>query len=137
MNLQKPLLAYLTYPLSNNPKGNGNAVERLAIEIMGKNPNLTVIYAHKSTQFSEKVGEFRSIYGDIQLIKKADLLIMGRPLNYEESSGSVWEYEIAKFFRKPTVTSDYLLGKSESPELWDGQDRRTNKLEKFLEGRLK
>lgn len=133
INLNKPLLAYLTFPLTSDPKRNGSSVEKLAIEIMKRNPNITVVFAHKATQFSDKIGEYRSILGDIQIIKNCDLLIEGKPLNYNESSGSVWEYEIAKFFKKPTATSDFLLGLSSSPKTWKRQGR-TEKLNKLLEG---
>jgi len=66
----------------------------------------------------EKAETHRSILADIAIIKKVDLVIIGKPLNYRESAGCVWEWEISRLFQKEWVTSDYLLGKSPEPHLW-------------------
>ena len=118
MNHKKPLLAYMTYPLTNDPEGNRKKAEALALSIMVLYPTLTILLAHNSTQYLEKAETHRSILADIAIIKKVDLVILGRPLNYSESSGCVWEYEISRFFEKEWVTADYLLGKSPERHFW-------------------
>lgn len=119
INPHKPLLAYLTYPLTNpNPKTNTKKAMALALSIMAIYPTMTIIIAHNSTQYMEKLEPYRSCLGDITIIKNCDLVILGRPLKYTESCGSVWEYRIAQSFNKPIVTSDYLLGLSPEPHLW-------------------
>ena len=113
----KPLLAYMTYPLTKG-KNNGKKALTLALAIMAIYPNLHILVAHNTTQVAEQLEKYRSIRFDIAIIEHADLLILGKPLNYAESSGSVWEYEIARHFKKPCVTSDFLLGKAPKPNLW-------------------
>lgn len=45
LNLQKPLLAYMTYPLSSNPKKNGKKALALALALMALYSNLHIIIA--------------------------------------------------------------------------------------------
>lgn len=128
---KRATLAYMSFTISN---GHSNIKEEtldLACEIMKRHPLLTVLVAITSTSHTDKVGEYRSIQSDIILIEKADIFILGKPLNYSESSGSVWEYFIAKHLRKPTYTSDFLLGKSLLPNSWQIQSRE-DKLKKLL-----
>lgn len=133
IDLTKSLLCYMTFSLSNDPSGNGRAAEELALKIMKRHPNLTVLIAHNSTQWMEKAEKYRSMFADICIIAAADLLILGKPLDYGDSCGSCWEFQIAKFHQKPIITSDFLIGFSPAPHLWR-EDRRAKKLEKYLAG---
>lgn len=109
----------MCYPLSRNYKENKKKALALALSIMALNPNIFILLAHNSTQYSEQIEKYRSVAFDIEIIKRVDMFIIGKPLDYEESSGSVWEYELAKHFRKQIVTSDYLLGYAPKPHLWN------------------
>lgn len=124
MNLHKPLLAYMTYPLSSDPRGNTKKAIALSLAIMAIFPTMTILLAHNSTQYTEEIEPHRSILADIQIIKNCDLVILGKPLDYSESSGCVWEYRLAQFFQKPIVTSDYLLGYSPDPLTWRPKNAR-------------
>jgi hypothetical protein len=116
---KKPILAYMTYPLSNgNFEKNRIKAEKLANQIMQKNPNIFVLLAHNATHFSDRVERYKPIEFDIAIIGKIDMLILGKNLDYNESSGSCWEYCLAKTLGKKTVTSDYLLGNSKEPMEW-------------------
>ena len=113
------MLAYMSFPLSNGSfEVNRKRAEKLAVQIMRLNPNLHVLLAHNSTNFSDAVSKFKSIGFDIAIIQKVDMFIIGKPLDYCESCGSVWEYFIAKSLNKKIVTSDYLLGKTNKPDKW-------------------
>ena len=117
--LNKPILAYMCYPLSNRFRQNKKEAEELALAIMDKNPNIYVLLAHNSTHYSDFNGrKFCSIEFDLAIIRKIDLFIIGKPLNYCESCGSVWEFCFAKSLGKKIVTSDFLLGKTPEPHLW-------------------
>ncbi len=129
---KKPTLAYMSYVISNGSANIREETLKLANEIMKLHKNLTVLIAITSTNHADKVGKYRSIASDITLISRCDVFIMGKPLNYSESSGSVWEYFIARHFKKPCFTSDYLLGKSPNPESWRTQTRQ-EKLKQLLD----
>ena len=110
----------MTYKLTKGGfEENKAEAEKLALAIMKKHPDYYILLAHNSTHYVDKNGfQFKSIEFDISIIHSVDLVIIGSPLNYSESSGSVWEWAIAKTLNKEIVTSDFLLGKSKEPHLW-------------------
>jgi hypothetical protein len=128
---KRPTLAYMSYTISNGHSNIRGETLDLANQLMLKHPNLTVLVAITATSHTDKIQEYRSIASDITLIEKSDIFIMGKPLNYAESSGSVWEYFFARHLGKPCFTSDYLLGKSANPSTWRTQTRE-EKLKQLL-----
>lgn len=107
--LKRPTLAYCTFPLTSDPEANSIKAQRLALKLMEKYPNLCVIIAHSTTQPSESISKYRSIFFDITIISRCDLFIIGKKVPYKDSCGSVWEHQIAKFFGVPIVTAYTLL----------------------------
>lgn len=113
-------LCYMTFKLTKGGfEENKVEAEKLALAIMKRHPDHYVLLAHNSTHFADRNGfKFKSIEFDIAIIYAVDMVIIGKPLDYKESSGSVWEWAIAKTLDKEIVTSDYLLGKVPKPHLW-------------------
>lgn len=108
-------LAYMTYPLSSNYRKNRKEALDLSLKIMEKNPDLFIIIAHTTTQTSEKVEKYRSLMFDLAIIQKSDMVILGKPLDYNESAGCCWEYGYARILKKPIFTAHYLLGLTPKP----------------------
>lgn len=117
--VKQSVLAYLTYPLSNGSfKGNKIEAERLAVQIQQEHPEIYIIIPYFSTQYCDRVENYRSIEMDIKIIEKCDLVILGKEPDYAESAGCVWEYMLSKVIGKKVVTSDYLLGYTKKPLGW-------------------
>lgn len=110
--MTKQILAYLAFPLSKGSfRSNKSRVEKLALKIMAKNPEIYVVTAHHCTNYADKNGDkYRSIAFDLKIIEKSDLFILGsNTLDYKASSGCVWEYFFAKWLNKPIKTAEDLL----------------------------
>ena len=102
-NEGRPVLAYLCYPYSKDPKGNTLKVRKLACRIMEKHPNMFIIVPHTAVDMT-LFGEFHErpkIHStkdhedaercEYVILSKIDLFIIGT--SYAEmSSGMTWEH---------------------------------------------
>lgn len=110
IKFEKPTLGYLCYPLSSNFEKNRKQALKLAKKLCKRHPKLVLILPHLTTHFNEEVSEFRSIYADLVILSRVDIVIIGQEkLNYNESAGSVWESQFSKFINKPIYYANQLL----------------------------
>jgi len=107
----KPILAYLSYPYSSNPKKNQLEGRLLAIKIMEKYSYMFVIFPHTCVD--------TTLFGDFEersdkhttrdyetaerleyiILSKINLFIIG--VEYEEmSSGMTWEHSYVKWLNE-------------------------------------
>jgi hypothetical protein len=107
------ILAYLSYPYTNNPEQNSEEVKKLAEKLVKRYPELCFILPHfasnwfKSSEDTES--HCRAISYDIEFIKRSDIFVIGRTLNYSESMGCCWESCLAQSLGKKIYSADELL----------------------------
>lgn len=116
---KRPLLAYLMYPFSRgNSNVNTREARKLALQIMEKHPQLTILIPHYCIDaFLMHTLDFEAYkkghgndfdlkkhldagcmcYG---IISKVDVIILGEKLDYTKSAGMVWERAFEEFLNR-------------------------------------
>jgi len=99
----KSLIAYLTYPYSNDPKGNTKKARELTCKIMKKYPNIFIIVPHTAvdnTLFGDFIerkekhaneDHINAILCEFIILEKIDIFILGTKKE-DMSTGMCWEY---------------------------------------------
>ena len=109
--MNKPILAYLSYPYSDDPKGNQLKGRKLAIEIMKKYPYIFIILPHTAVdttlfgEFEERSGKHTTEDHELAerleyiILSKIDLFIIGTEYK-DVSTGMTWEHSYCKWLNQ-------------------------------------
>jgi hypothetical protein len=104
---EKPLIAYMSYPFSKNPKQFTKEVCKFAKEIMLKHPNIFVIVPHTAVDYTMYGPPRKHItdYGqrdhtiaaqlEFSILWNIDIFIQGVPDDPMVSMGCIWEHSFA------------------------------------------
>lgn len=114
--MNKPILAYLSYPYTKDPEAYTEKVRKLAKKLQSKYENLVLVIPHFASNFM-KEGESteehgQAIFYDLAFIQRCDIFIVGKDLDYQESVGCVWEYYYAKILGKLIYDAKEMLRKT-------------------------
>lgn len=103
------ILAYLTYPYSDNPQKRTAEATAIARKIMKKHKNIFVIVPHTAVDLTlfgdapKDVKEHKmedhiiAVILEYTILSKIDMLILGHKLDWEISEGMCWEYGFVKW----------------------------------------
>ena len=109
--MNKPILAYLSYPYSGNPKSNQLNGRKLAIEIMKKYPYIFIILPHTAVdttlfgEFEERSRNHTTEDHELAerleyiILSKIDLFIIGTEYK-DMSTGMTWEHSYCKWLNQ-------------------------------------
>lgn len=113
------ILVYIAYPYTSNPSKNTEEVRKIALKLIKKYPEIVPLIPHYCFNFAKKNPEdikkqtteehVQSISWELEAIGRCDCFIIGKELNYDESTGVTWEYCYAKSLGKPIYEASDLL----------------------------
>ena len=118
-----PILVYLAYKFSRNPTENTKEARDMAIALMKKHPDWLIICPHYAVDAlldgtvnwdgmnENDFGEWRRNQAGLMaagLMSRCNIVVLGCPPTYEESSGVTWEHIIIQLLNNSWKRNDQI-----------------------------
>lgn len=116
---KEPLMAYLSYPFSKNPRLYTKIACKIASRIMLDHPNMFIIVPHSAVDYTlnglprEKITDYdkhdHTIAAKLEFttILNVDVFIQGVPDDPKVSMGCIWEHSFAQWLNEVNLREKY------------------------------